>query len=74
MFLNNNRTVLITIAAVALTSKQGGVAAYGSLENSKAAFLQVMETRLETQTAIELGELFSAVEVDFEHNLLIKWL
>lgn len=61
-----------TIAAVALTSKQGGVGVYGSMENSKSAFLQIMETRLETQTALELGELFSAVEVDFEHNLLIN--
>lgn len=59
-----------TIAAVALTSKQGGVAAYGSMENSKAAFYQIMETRLETQTVEELAELFGAVEVDFENNLL----
>lgn len=51
-----------TIAAVALTSKQGGVAAYGSMENSKAAFYQIMETRLETQTVEELAELFSAME------------
>ena len=61
-----------TIAAVALTSKQGGVAAYGSMENSKAAFYQIMETRLETQTVEELAELFSAVEVDFENNILIS--
>lgn len=61
-----------TIAAVALTSKQGGVAAYGSMENSKAAFYQIMETRLETQTVEELAELFSAVEVDFENNILIN--
>lgn len=61
-----------TIAAVALTSKQGGVAAYGSMENSKSAFLSVMETKLDTQTAQELGELYSAVEVDFENNILIN--
>ena len=61
-----------TIAAVALTSKQGGVAAYGSMENSKAAFYQIMETRLETQSVEELAELFSAVEVDFENNILIS--
>ena len=60
-----------TIAAVALTSKQGGVAAYGSMADSKAAFLQIMETRLETQSVEELAELYSAVEVDFLNNLLI---
>lgn len=31
-----------------------------------------METRLETQSAEELAELYSAVEVDFENNLLIN--
>lgn len=61
-----------TIAAVALTSKQGGVSVYGSMENSKDAFFQLMETRLETQTVEELAELFSAVEVDFEKNILIS--
>lgn len=60
-----------TIAAIALTSKQGGVAGYGSMVNSKSAFYQVMETRLETQTVEELAELFSAVEVDFEKNLMV---
>ena len=60
-----------TIVAVALTSKQGGVAAYGSMENSQDTFYQIMETRLETQTEEELAELYSAVEVDFEHNLMI---
>lgn len=60
-----------TIAAIALTSKQGGVAAYGSLVDSKSAFYQVMETKLETQTLEELAELYSSVEVDFEKNLLI---
>ena len=36
------------------------------------AFYQIMETRLETQTVEELAELFSAVEVDFENNILIS--
>lgn len=61
-----------TIAAIALTSKQGGVAGYGSMENSQSAFCQLMETRLETQSVGELAELFSAVEVDFENNLLVN--
>jgi len=61
-----------TIAAISLTSKQGGIAGYGSKENSQSAFYQLMETRLETQSAEELAELYSAVEVDFENNLLIN--
>lgn len=43
------------------------------MENSKAAFYQIMETRLETQTVEELAELFGAVEVDFENNILINF-
>lgn len=61
-----------TIAAVALTSKLGGVAGYGSMVNSKDAFYQIMETRLESQTVEELAELYSAVEVEFEKNLLVN--
>ena len=61
-----------TIAAVALTSKYGGVAGYGSLQDSKSAFLQIMETKLDTQEKEEIAELFSAVEVDFEKNILIN--
>ena len=52
------------IAAVALTSKQGGVGVYGSMENSKSAFLQIMETKKPyAETVVNL----SAVEV-LEHN------
>lgn len=61
-----------TIAAVALTSKQGGVAAYGSMVDSQSAFYKIMETSLDTQTEEDLAELYSAVEVDFENNLLIN--
>lgn len=59
-----------TIAAVALTSAQGGKNVYGSMDSSATSFLKVMETRLETQNKEELSELFSAVEVDFENNVM----
>lgn len=59
-----------TIAAVALTSAKGGKNAYGSGEASNTAFLQLMETRLESQSEDELAELYSVVEVDFEHGLM----
>lgn len=60
------------IAAVALTSKQGGVAAYGSTENSSDAFLQVLESKLDGFTTQELGVFFSAVEIDFESNYFVS--
>lgn len=59
-----------TIAAVGLTSARGGKNVYGSMDASNTAFLQVMETRLESQGNEELAELYSVVEVDFEHNLM----
>lgn len=57
-----------TIAAIALISKQGGVVGYGSLENSQVAFYQMMETKLEMDTAEELEELSSAVLGFFGHH------
>lgn len=59
-----------TIAAVALTSAKGGKNGYGSMDGAGTAFLQLMETRLESQGTEELAELYSAVEVDFENGLL----
>ncbi len=59
-----------TIAAVALTSARGGKNAYGSMDVSNTAFLQLMETRLGSQENTELAELYSVVEVDFEHDLM----
>lgn len=59
-----------TVAVVALTSAKDGKNGYGSADAFDTAFLQVMETKLEEQTTEELAELYSAVEVDFEHNLL----
>ena len=59
-----------TIAAVALTSALGGKTVYGNDINSSFGYLKVKETRLETQTDDELALLYSAVEVDFENNVM----
>ena len=59
-----------TIAAVALTSALGGKTVYGNDINSSNGYLKVKETRLESQTEDELALLFSAVEVDFENNVM----
>ena len=59
-----------TIAAVALTSALGGKTVYGNDINSSYGYLKVKETRLETQTDDELALLYSAVEVDFENNVM----
>lgn len=59
-----------TIAAVALTSAMGGKNGYGSMDASNTTFLELMETRLETQDNAELAELYSAVEVDFAKDVM----
>ena len=59
-----------TIAAVALTSAKGGNSVYGNEVNSSNGYLKVKETRLESQTDDELTLLYSAVEVDFENNVM----
>lgn len=59
-----------TIAAVALTSALGGKAVFGNGVDSSSGYLKVRETRLETQSDDELALLYSAVEVDFENNVL----
>ncbi len=59
-----------TIAAVALTSAKGGNAVYGSAVNSTAGYLKLREVKLDTQTNDELALLYSAVEVDFENNVM----
>jgi len=58
-----------TIAAVALTSAQGGANAYGSLVNDSTTFLKLKGISLPSaMTKAELLVLFEAVEVDFEGN------
>lgn len=59
-----------TIVAVALTSAKGGNSVYGNGVNSSNGYLQVREIKLETQTNDELALLYSAVEVDFENNVM----
>ena len=59
-----------TIAAVALTSAKGGNSVFGNEVNSTNGYLKIKETRLDTQTNDELALLYSAVEIDFENNVL----
>lgn len=59
-----------TIAAVALTSALGGKNVFGNDVNSSNGYLKIKETRLESQTDDELALLYSAVEVDFENNVM----
>lgn len=63
-----------TIAAVALTSAQGGKNAYGDLYSTSNVFLQLRKTDLDMQDKSELADLFSAVEVDFEKNVMYSIL
>lgn len=57
-----------TIAAVGLTSKQGGANAYGSDVAVDTALLLLRQNSLDL-TVEWLNTLFRAVEVDFEHGL-----
>ncbi len=59
-----------TIAAVALTSALGGKTVYGNDINSSNGYLKIKETMLDSQTEDELALLYSAVEVDFENNVM----
>lgn len=59
-----------TIAAVALTSALGGKNVFGNDVNSSNGYLKIKETRLDIQTDDELALLYSAVEIDFENNVL----
>lgn len=58
-----------TIAAVGLTSKQGGANAYGSDVGDATPFLQLRKVELDLDDAM-LEVLYKVVEVDFENNLL----
>ena len=58
-----------TIAAVGLTSKQGGANAYGSDVAVDTALLLLRQNSLDL-TVDWLNTLFRTVEVDFEHGLL----
>jgi len=58
-----------TIAAVALTSAQGGKNAYGSTVGDSSAFLQLKSINIGNLANSDQLILFMAVEVDFEHDL-----
>ena len=59
-----------TIAAVGLTSKQGGANAYGSDVGTATPFLQLREVDIGALSDEVLNELFRVVELDFENGLL----
>ena len=59
-----------TIAAVALTSAQGGQNAYGSLVGDGSAFLKVKKLDIGDLGKAKQAVLFEAVEVDFGNDLL----
>ncbi len=63
-----------TIAAVALTSAQGGKNAYGDLYSTSNVFLALRKADLDSLGNDELANLFSAVEVDFESNVMYNIL
>lgn len=59
-----------TIAAVALTSAQGGQNGYGSLVGDAGTFLQIKKLDIGSLGNGEQAVLFEAVEMDFEKDLL----
>ena len=59
-----------TIAAVGLTSKQGGENAWGSKVNSSTPYLYIRNIDIGNLNEKKQMQLFHAVEIDFENNLL----
>lgn len=59
-----------TIAAVALTSAQGGANGFGSLVGDASTFLQLKDVDIRNLAQAEQMVLFETVEVDFEHDFL----
>lgn len=59
-----------TIAAVALTSAQGGQNAYGSLVGDASTFLQIKKLDIGDMGKARQAVLFEAVEMNFEHDTL----
>lgn len=60
-----------TIAAVGLTSKQGGANAYGSEADDTSAYFQIRKAQLPNTIESDLQDkLFRIVELDFENGLL----
>lgn len=59
-----------TIAAVALSSAQGGQNGFGSLVGDASTFLQLKDVNIGSLSNAKQMVLFEAVEVDFENNLM----
>ncbi len=59
-----------TIAAVALTSAQGGRNVYGDMVGSAETFLVLKRVTLDEMEQEEMASIYSAVEVDFENNVM----
>ena len=59
-----------TIAAVALTSKQGGENGFGSLTGDASTFLLLKEVDIGSMSKARQLVLFEAVEMDFEKDLV----
>ena len=59
-----------TIAAVALTSAQGGQNGFGSLVGDASTFLQIKKLDIRDLSTSQQAVLFEVVEMDFEGNLL----
>ena len=59
-----------TIAAVALTSAKGGDSVFGNEVNSTNGYMKIREVKLDSLTNDELALLYSAVEIDFENNVM----
>ena len=62
-----------TIAAVALTSAQGGLNGFGSLVGDASTFLQIKKLDIRSLSTAQQAVLFEAVEMDFEGNLLFQY-
>lgn len=63
-----------TIAAVALTSALGGRYVYGDKVGSADTFLVLKRVSLDNMEQDELANMYSAVEVDFENNIMYNML
>ncbi|MGN0254917.1 MAG: hypothetical protein ACI4W2_00180 [Eubacterium sp.] len=59
-----------TIAAVGLTSKQGGTNAWGSTVDSATPYLYVRNINIGSLDETAQMRLFRTVEIDFENNIL----
>lgn len=62
-----------TITAAALTSALGGACAYGSSVDDSSTFLELKKTDIGDLDDETKADLFRAVEIDFENNLMYSF-